>query len=414
HYLAKGKTKADCLVLEPTGIHYAKVWATVAKYVGVEVRWVGHQESVFTRRSERLPNKNDQADALALAAYVWNHWEQPEYFLDFQPGIIAEIRNLYYQINSLLRIKNPLINRLRQQLAEEFPEAATASMETSKRDGLQPLFAWLANYQRKTLKKNSLWKNKHKQSCLLKYGVKISQFTKDFSYLTCRINELEFQYRSRLSQLINSEIFKNYNLVFDEFNFNYRLRAIILIQIYPLTRFSSIKSFKRRLGMGKEQHQSGDMQYFRNSGSSEARSQLLLWCRQRIVNPKFRPTTPIGKELGNKYDELLAKYSSDGDLGKIQAITKYFDKQIEAIAKIEISMAETPNSPALLQIKAVKLATIQSKDALILAAQSGVNVDLPSVGTSQKARGFKTLIAFKVISLALRRLWPMLKKANCS
>ncbi|MEM1167834.1 MAG: hypothetical protein AAGJ08_01760 [Cyanobacteria bacterium P01_H01_bin.35] len=413
HYLAKGKGRADCLVLEPTGIHYAKAWAIVAQYVGVEIRWVGHQESVFTRRSERLPNKNDQADALALAAYAWNHWENSEYFLDFQPNPIAEIRSLYYQINSLLRIQNPLINRVRQQLAEEFPEAAISSMETSQRDGLQPLIAWLANYKRKTLKKNSYWKNQHKQSCLVKYGVKISQFTKDFSSLTCRVNELEFQYRSRLSQLINSDVFKNYNLVFDEFDFNYRLRAIILIQTYPLTRFSNIKSFKRRLGMGKEQHQSGDMQFFKNSGSSEARSQLLLWCRQRIVNSKFRLTTPIGKELGAKYDELLAKYSSDGNSKKVQAITKYFDKQIEAIAKIESSMAESLYNPVLLQIKAVKLATIQSKDALILAANSGVDVEVPSDGTFEKARGFRTLIAFKVISLALRRLWPMLKKATC-
>ncbi|GGA56137.1 hypothetical protein [Okeania sp. KiyG1] len=187
-----------------------------------------------------------------------------------------------------------------------------------------------------------------------------------------------------------------------------------MIQIYPLTRFSSRAAFKRRLGMGKDQYQSGDVQYFRNSGSSEARSQLLLWCRQCIVYSPRRPTSLVGKELGAKYNELLAKYSSDGNLGKIQAIAKYFDKQIEAIAKIESSMAETPNSPALLQIKAVKLATIQSKDALILAAQSGVNVDLPSDGTSQKAKGFKTLIAFKVISLALRRLWPMLQKANCT
>ncbi len=156
------------------------------------------------------------------------------------------------------------------------------------------------------------------------------------------------------------------------------------------------------------------MQYFRNSGSSEAKSQLLLWCRQRIVDPKFRPTTSVSKELGVKYDELLTKFSSDGSLGKIQAITKYFDRQIEAIAKIEASMTESPNSPALLQIQAVKLAAIQSKETLILAAKSGVNINLPSDGTFQQAKGFETLIAFKVISLALRRLWPLLKKAICT
>lgn len=414
HELAKAKVKADCLVMEPTGIHYAKVWAIVAEYVGVEVRWVGHQESVFTRRSERLPNKNDQADSLALAAYAWKHWGQLEYFLDFQPYPIAEIRTLYYQINSLLRVQSPLINRIRQQLAEEFPEAAFKQQTPSEQDGLQPLFAWLADYPREMLRKNNYWQNKYAANCLLKYSVTISQFTKDFSWLLCRVNVLEFAYRQRLTNSINSEVFKNYNLVFDQFDFNYKLRAIILIQIYPLTRFSNRAAFKRRLGMGKDQYQSGDVQYFRNSGSSEARSQLLLWCRQRIVNPKFRPTTPIGKELGAKYDELLAKYSSDGNLEKVKNIEKYFDKQIEAIAKIERTMTETPNSPALLQIKAVRIATIQSKEALVLAAKSGVAVDLPNAGTSEKAKGFKTLIAFKIISLALRRLWSMLKKANCS
>ncbi|NES03023.1 MAG: hypothetical protein F6K22_09270 [Okeania sp. SIO2F4] len=49
-----------------------------------------------------------------------------------------------------------------------------------------------------------------------------------------------------------------------------------------------------------------------------------------------------------------------------------------------------------------------------LKAISIVEVDLPVAGTSEKARGFKTLIAFKVISSALRRLWPMLKKATCT
>ncbi len=49
-----------------------------------------------------------------------------------------------------------------------------------------------------------------------------------------------------------------------------------------------------------------------------------------------------------------------------------------------------------------------------LKAISIVEVDLPGAGTSEKARGFKTLIVFKVISLALIRLWPMFKKATCT
>ncbi|NEP85551.1 MAG: hypothetical protein F6K18_01230 [Okeania sp. SIO2C2] len=118
--------------------------------------------------------------------------------------------------------------------------------------------------------------------------------------------------------------------------------------------------------------------------------------------------------MGTKYDELLAKYSSDESLSKVQAITKYFDRQIEAIALIEKSMAETPNIPALLQIKAIKIGAIQAKKSFLLAAESGVNVDLLEAINTEKAKGFKTLIPFKVISLALRRLWLMLKKANCT
>ncbi|NEQ37437.1 MAG: hypothetical protein F6K40_14650 [Okeania sp. SIO3I5] len=49
---------------------------------------------------------------------------------------------------------------------------------------------------------------------------------------------------------------------------------------------------------------------------------------------------------------------------------------------------------------------------MILAAQSGVNVDLPGTENIEKARGFKTLIAFKVISLALMKIVAYLEKGQ--
>ncbi len=77
------------------------------------------------------------------------------------------------------------------------------------------------------LRKNYYWDNLYKNSCAEKYGLEISQFTKDFSRLLCEVHVLEFQYRLKLSKLINNKAFKNYNLVFDQFEFNYKLRAII-------------------------------------------------------------------------------------------------------------------------------------------------------------------------------------------
>ncbi|NES68446.1 MAG: hypothetical protein F6K24_26030 [Okeania sp. SIO2D1] len=67
----------------------------------------------------------------------------------------------------------------------------------------------VADYPRIMFRENYYWQNKYAASCLLKYGVTISQLTKDFSWLLCRVNELEFAYRQRLIQLVNSEVFKD-------------------------------------------------------------------------------------------------------------------------------------------------------------------------------------------------------------
>ncbi|MGB3512684.1 MAG: hypothetical protein WBA93_26395 [Microcoleaceae cyanobacterium] len=76
-------------------------------------------------------------------------------------------------------------------------------------------------------------------------------------------------------------------------------------------------------------------------------------------------------------------------------------------------MTQTPDSPALLQIKAVRLATQQSKQALVMAAESGVNIDLPGIESENNVLNPWTLIAFKVIGLTFRKLWPSLGRAIC-
>ncbi|MBO0348659.1 hypothetical protein J0895_06000 [Phormidium pseudopriestleyi FRX01] len=39
--------KADCVVLEPTGVHYSWIWAHILKSHGVKILWVGHSEVAF-------------------------------------------------------------------------------------------------------------------------------------------------------------------------------------------------------------------------------------------------------------------------------------------------------------------------------------------------------------------------------
>lgn len=84
--------KPDIAVLEPTGAHYSEFWHTALTKSGVEVRWVGHVQVRSYRKSQRLPDKNDKADALALACYGWQHLKEPEFFLRFAPERVLKLR----------------------------------------------------------------------------------------------------------------------------------------------------------------------------------------------------------------------------------------------------------------------------------------------------------------------------------
>ena len=131
----------DAIALEPTGVHYSRLVADICQKKGIPILWIGHCEAVHYRKQNKLPDKNDLADALALAAYAHMYWDKPEFFLWFDPGSCTRIRELYLQGKSLTRIQSPIINRIRQQLAYEFPEAALKRSEPSERDGLSPLLS---------------------------------------------------------------------------------------------------------------------------------------------------------------------------------------------------------------------------------------------------------------------------------
>lgn len=74
------KFNPSIVVMEPTGVHYSEFWYKALTSIGVEVRFVGHVQIRNYRKSERLPDKNDKADALALACYCLLHREEPEFF----------------------------------------------------------------------------------------------------------------------------------------------------------------------------------------------------------------------------------------------------------------------------------------------------------------------------------------------
>ena len=60
----------DAIALEPTGMHYSYLIAHVARRYSIRVLWVGHTQAVSYRRQNNLPDKNDLADAMAIACYA--------------------------------------------------------------------------------------------------------------------------------------------------------------------------------------------------------------------------------------------------------------------------------------------------------------------------------------------------------
>lgn len=320
--LSIGATHA---ALEPTGVHYSRIWAEILNANGVQLLWVGHCQLKAYRKANRLPNKNDYADALALGCYGIEHCDKPEYFVRFDPfSVGGDIRQLSLQLSHLNRVQSPIINRIRQALAFEFPELSEYSGDRSS-DLPAPLFRYLAGRKIATQSKNKFAKLEAES-----IGTGIGEFTKDHAERMCVIHEQESRIEKQLADLIGHEMFKPYNKVFDEFRMGQRVRSLILGTIFPLDtflgedrkpiielvrnkkgkgkskRYRSLNAFKLALGFGLVEDSSGKSDKWITGGSNLCRKALWQWEFTIIEPSKTRPTNDYGKALGEYRDKLKA------------------------------------------------------------------------------------------------------------
>ncbi len=140
--------KPDIAVMEPTGTNYAKLWGTHLARAGVEVRLVGHKELRSYRAYQLgLPDKDDDADALALACYCFDYFDNHRRFVQIRDQAVTRLRELVLRLAHLNRVQSPIINRLRQDLAWQFPEVALVrSRRCSEKVPL--LWGWLVSVPR--------------------------------------------------------------------------------------------------------------------------------------------------------------------------------------------------------------------------------------------------------------------------
>ncbi|MDJ0677015.1 MAG: IS110 family transposase [Calothrix sp. MO_167.B42] len=294
--------KPDVAVMEPTGTNYSKIWREHLTKAGIKVLLVGHQQLRNYRAHHlALPDKDDNADSLALACYWFDYWNNPKRFAK-SPGS-PRIRELVLRLEHLNRIQSPILNRLRQDLAWQFPEVASVRSTRGKQGKPPLLWAWIAG-----IRESSRYDKLYQKSI----GLGLEQSTRDRSAIFCNLQNQEYQAEVELRSLLASQCFHLYFQVFEKFNFGFRLSAILIAYIYPIEqflvdgkpevkiykgrtsgkptkRYLSLRRFQKTLGLAPSLEASGDKKGVKaNNGSKLCRKAIWLWVFSTLEPKKKR------------------------------------------------------------------------------------------------------------------------------
>lgn len=308
----------DVAVLEPTGVNYSRLWVNQLALAGVEVRFVGHTQLRTYRVQLGLPDKDDEADALALGCYYFDYQHSDRRFVQVRDQTSAQIRFLVLRLSHLNRRQNPIINRIRQDLAWQFPEVANVKSRSNGED-VPLLWGWIAG-ERPAKRYDKLYAQT--------VGSGLSKLTRLDAQELCMLQRQERSLEAELIHLMEGDRrFTPYRKVFAQFGFGLRVSALLLSQIYPLEnyfgpdgkpevkirkgrnsqkptkRHLSLRRFCKALGVAPVREWSGDQKTkSKKAGSDLCRTALWQWCFTRIEVTKTRMKNDIGKILGEELD----------------------------------------------------------------------------------------------------------------
>ncbi|WP_199192269.1 hypothetical protein [Chlorogloea sp. CCALA 695] len=212
------------------------------------------------------------------------HNQSDRRFVRIRDPIVSQIRDIVLRLQHLNRVQSPIINRMRQDLAWQFPEVAMTSLNA-------PLFwGWLAGER-----KSQRYDKKLINSSGLGLESEVIHSAKAICVLQRRERALEVLMRNLMKDLR----FLKYRKVFAQFGFGERTEALILSQIYPLEnyfdadgkpevrvaigresgkptkRHLSRRRFQKALGVAPSREDSGDKKKSKKAGSSLIK--MALW-----------------------------------------------------------------------------------------------------------------------------------------
>jgi hypothetical protein len=286
------------VILEPTGTKYIKFWLVNLARHGVEVRLVHNTKLPAYRKGLDLPDKDDYADALALACYYLDYKDVPYRWVSHRDADICKLRELLHRIESFNRSVNISINRLKQVLSYEFPEHANAGT------GAKLFWGWVAGVRES---------KRYDRELAESDGLGISSYTKlDAGILHTQlmhIKELEIEIKA----ILRKPKFAPYMRVFGRWQMGIRVVCGILCQIFPLesllkdgkpeversrAKYSkrgkskkrlSLRRFKKCLGVAPVREYSGKSdKKAKKSGSALARKCIWRWVFSQLEKKNVR------------------------------------------------------------------------------------------------------------------------------
>ena len=212
---------ADVAIVEPTGVNYSRLWVTHLIRQGVQVKMVSHNRLARYRQHLDLPDKSDESDSLALAMYGYEYRDQPHRFLGERDQTTALIRQKVLRLGHYARVQSPIINRIRQDLAWQFPEIAQTNGMTA--------WHWLAG-----TKQSDKYDKKHAETV----GLGITHETRSHAKRLVELWKDEDLLERELADLMAKDPrFTPYRQVLTAWGMGVRCQAAIISQIYPLSSF---------------------------------------------------------------------------------------------------------------------------------------------------------------------------------
>ncbi len=293
--------KPDVIVMEPTGVWYSRLWASLAKYLHIEVKWIGHADLAHLRGAYGFKDKDDRTDAFCLAvSYFDPIFNAGNSWLHWKTGTIADVNDRLLEIKSLESTTKILAQQIRQRLKYEFPEVADRAITNSRTgDGFTAWVGYIAGVH--TYKRIE---NERAKSISTELSIDISPYTIDHAGSIVMNQIREQKLKADLSNSLLDPCFDKYRETFELFGFGSIMQSTVLSNIYPIEKFlvngkpnidryeddrgkhkknTSLAGFQLSLGMGKRLIESGGSTSLIYSGSSFARKMLYCWIVTNVL-----------------------------------------------------------------------------------------------------------------------------------